>query len=144
MSSPELHDTHAVGDEPEPVTAADYNAAIATIMERPADSPLSLHEVKQICRVLEAGRHLAGARIVPADAIVLERPTKTYISDLEERTGHLNPVRLLVPGESGFKGTDPQVHLTLRSSGVRLFPSHARTLAALLCVMADKAEEVGQ
>lgn len=63
-----VHDTHAIpaGDEPEPVSAAQFDEAIAIVMERPSDEPLSLSEVRQVRAALDAGRRLAGGHVEPA------------------------------------------------------------------------------
>lgn len=90
------------------------------------------------CRgLIVDGEHVI-ARIVPADAIVLEQLTVEQVEELEEALDVEDLREKIVTG-----GTHPRVTLysSLLDGPADLSPAMARTLATYIALAADEAEE---
>lgn len=158
--SNDLHDSHAVGDdEPDHYAAfiaqkpelgwvyTDGNGNTCLVVADEDDPHLAFYDggIRPAEVVAQRGP-LTRARIVPADAIVLERPDAEAIAELENVLGG-GPGRLDLRDEIGaVQGPSPasahvRISPHLLDTPAELNPTDARTLAAHIATAADEAEQ---
>jgi hypothetical protein len=157
VAEAEVHDTPAIPAEDEP----DHLAAFRALNPKPgqvfldhSDRPLAVVEDHNgwYLTTLDGLNQfkpsavgtfgpMTRARVVHAEAIVLDRPTAEATAALEMAVGARDVAHVLRPGADGYRGPAGEISINLGRGSSRLAFDHAITLAALVATAAREASK---